>query len=143
MPVEPDAPVVASGSLEMPASPAEVWRLMSHIDEWPTWNPDVREAHLRGALLPGTEFTWRAGPGRIRSRLTEVDPESVLAWEGRMLGITAVHEWRIQSTGFGSIVSTSESWSGLVPRLLTSTMQRTLQDAIDSGLQHLEAALAR
>lgn len=133
------APVAANGSVEVAASPVLVWRLMSQIEDWPTWNPDIKMARLDGRLEAGSRFTWKAGPGTIHSELTEVSPGSVIAWTGSMLDIRAHHVWRISETGAGTVVSTDETWSGLLPRLFPGSMTKSLQKAIDSGLVAIKA----
>jgi uncharacterized protein YndB with AHSA1/START domain len=40
-------------SLETTASPAEVWRVWSDINQWPEWNPDMKESRLDGPLKLG------------------------------------------------------------------------------------------
>jgi hypothetical protein len=140
MAIDESAPVVARGSIGVDAEPARVWALMSSIEAWPSWNPDVRWARLDGELAAGSRFTWKAGPGTIRSTLTDVGEPSRLAWTGTTLGIHAVHVWQIEPTDGGSEVRTEESWSGVLPRLLRSAMTRSLQTAIDRGLKALKAA---
>ena len=116
---------------------------MAAIEEWPSWNPDVKWVTASGVVEPGTEFAWKAGPGTIRSTFTHVEAPTLLAWTGTTLGIHAVHTWRLEATSSGTRVTTEESWSGLLPRLLSRTMSRTLQTAIDSGLDALKAAAER
>lgn len=138
--VDERAPVVAQGAIDIAAEPGRVWALMSSIEAWPSWNSDVKWARLDGELTPGSEFQWKAGPGTIRSTLTHVEEPSLLAWTGVTLGIHAVHVWRIERAASGTRVSTEESWSGLLPRLLSSAMTRNLQTAIDRGLNAVKAA---
>jgi hypothetical protein len=64
--------------------------------EWPRWNADIKEARIEGDLAPGTSFTWKAGPGTIRSAFREVDWPHVLAWTGKTMGITAIHVYRLE-----------------------------------------------
>lgn len=143
MNIDADAPVRAEGATEVDASPQTVWDIMVAVEQWPSWNPDVKWARLNGAAEPGAEFTWKAGPGTIHSTFTDVDAPRLLAWTGTTLGIRAVHIWRLEGSASGTKVSTEESWSGLLPRILSSMMSRALQRAIDTGLESLKVAAER
>ena len=134
-----EAPVVARGSVTIDASPDTVWATISDIARWPEWNPDVTAARLEGPLTAGTRFTWKAGPGTIRSTLLQVDPPRTIAWRGETMGIGAVHIWRIGAGDDRVTLSTEESWTGLLPRLLRRSMQRRLDTAIEAGLAAAKA----
>jgi hypothetical protein len=137
------APVYGSGSVDAAAPVEVVWRVMTEVERWPEWNPDVRDAAMDGALAEGTTFRWKAGPGTIRSTLRAVQPMHLLAWTGKTLGIPAVHVYRLESRGGLTTVSTEESWSGLLARVFRSSLQRTLQKAIDTGLDALKREAER
>lgn len=40
-------------ALETSALPARVWQVWSDVNGWPEWNPDMKEAHINGALELG------------------------------------------------------------------------------------------
>jgi hypothetical protein len=135
-----DASAIASGEIAIDADPQVVWNIMTAIEDWPEWNPDVKEAELLGELTPGTEFHWKSGPGTIKSTLQEVKPGQKIAWTGRTMGIHAVHVWWLTPENGKTMVQTEESWEGLIVRLLKGRMQKMLQEAIDSGLTYLKNA---
>ncbi len=141
MDIDQSAPIIASGEVDVSASPLEVWAVLSDVGRWPTWNADVREAHLEGPLEAGTRFSWRAGPGTITSVLRSVETGRELGWTGRTMGVRAVHVWRIELAPSGSRVVTEESWSGWPARLLRKRMERTLNEAVDTGLRNLKTEL--
>jgi hypothetical protein len=138
MDIDWDAEIVASGSVEISASPADVWTIISDIGDWPSWNPDVRDARLEGDLSAGSRFKWRAGPGRISSVLRSVEPGRELAWTGKTMGVHAVHVWRLESTPRGTRVTTEESWDGWPTRLMHERMEKTLRRALAHGLHSLK-----
>jgi hypothetical protein len=49
--------------------------------------PSDALAAVDGDVALGANFTWKAGPGTIRSTLRQVDRPHVLGWTGRTLGI--------------------------------------------------------
>jgi hypothetical protein len=138
MDIDRDARITAGGSVEISATPAQVWDIISDIGDWPTWSPDVREAHLDGDLVPGTRFTWRAGPGTITSVLRSVVPGRELGWTGVTMGVHAVHVWRLEAVPGGTRVTTEESWDGWPTRLMRARMERTLRRAVFQGLHALK-----
>src|SRR5437870_11212679 len=40
-------------SLEITAAPARVWQVWSNVNQWPEWNPDMKESRLDGPLKLG------------------------------------------------------------------------------------------
>ena len=138
--IDRKAPAIARGSIQIEASPETVWDIVSDIERWPEWNPDVTDAELHGSLAAGGTFTWKAGPGKIRSSLSEVDAPRRIAWTGKTLGISAVHTWVIEPTENGVELTTEESWSGLPVRLFPGSSQRTLDKAVSTGLHAAKQA---
>jgi hypothetical protein len=138
MDIDWSAEITATGSVEVSASPAEVWTILSDIADWPSWNSDVREARLTGDLAEGSRFQWRAGPGTISSVLRTVVPGRELGWTGKTMGVHAVHVWRLEGTPLGTRVTTEESWNGWPTRLMHKRMERTLRSAVVHGLHNLK-----
>jgi len=138
--VTSDAPVVERGSVRIAADASIVWNLISDIDGWPRWNPDVSSASLAGPLRPGSTFRWKAGPGTITSTLLEVDAPRRIAWRGTTLGIRAVHIWAISPTDDGTLLETEESWEGLLVSVFRRSMRKSLGGAIARGLEAVRVA---
>lgn len=143
MAINENAPITARGEVDVGADQQTVWELLSDVEGWPRWSRDVAWAKLKGPLLPGTEFEWKAGPSTITSQLVTVDPPSTLAWTGSTMGIRAVHAWHVERRGDRTYVITEESWDGLLPRLLRGPLRRRLERSIDEGLAHLKADLEK
>jgi hypothetical protein len=137
------APVFGRGELPINAKPETVWAVMSNIGEWPSWNPDVKEASIDGELTEGNHFRWKAGPGTITSTLQAVDPPRTLAWSGKTMGISAIHVWKIEQRDGQTVAVTEESWEGLLASMFRGRSRKTLQHAIDSGLEALKAEAER
>ena len=138
--IDQNAPVTASGEIEITANREDVWEIMSDIERWTDWNPDITEVEINGAVEPGTEFRWKSGPGMIRSTLRTVSPPETIAWTGKTMGISAVHVWHLEQTEHGTVVRTEESWDGLIAKILKGLSRKMLQKAIDSGLDYLKSA---
>lgn len=132
------APVYSREEVVIAADPETVWKVVSSIEEWPDWNPDVREASIEGETAEGVNFRWKAGPGTIRSTLRWVDRPHVLAWTGKTLGIPAIHVYRLTATDGHTRVVLEESWDGILARFLRKSFQKMLDKAVREGLQALK-----
>jgi hypothetical protein len=140
-----NAPVFATGEVEVAAHPETVWAVMADIGRWPDWNPDIKAATAKGPVQPGTSFSWKSGPGTIRSTFQVVQRPTELSWTGRTMGIPAIHVYRLRpgDEPGHTVVWLEESWNGLLARLLRRPFTRTLQTAIDTGLARLKAEAER
>jgi hypothetical protein len=143
MEISEHAPAVARAEIEVAAPREIVWAVLTDIDSWPSWNPEVKSASLAGPLAKGTRFRWKAGPGTITSTLQTVEPPQLIGWTGTTIGIKAIHVYRIEPHGDATIVKSEESWDGLVVRLLRGPLRKTLQRTTESGLRHLKTEAER
>jgi uncharacterized protein YndB with AHSA1/START domain len=141
--VDRDAPAIARAEAEIAADPETVWEILTGFEAWPSWNPDVASVALDGDVAEGTVFRWKTGRATITSTLRQVERPRAVAWTGKTTGIDAVHVWRLEPRDGGTLVRTEESWQGLLVRLLTGPMRKSLQKAVDGGLQHLKAEAER
>lgn len=138
MDVDRSAPVIAEDSISIRASAGHIWKIMIDFERWPDWNTDIRSVRVEGPIAPGTRFSWKAGPGTIRSRVEEIEEPERLVWTGKTLGIRAVHVWTIEEHGGDSVVSTIESWNGIYVGLLKGSLHHTLEKSIHEGLSSLK-----
>ena len=141
--VNSDAPVVSRAAGEIDAPIVDVWRILTEIERWPTWNPDVKSVSIEGRVAEGADFRWKAGPSTISSTLTRVEAPRVIAWTGKTLGIRAIHVWHLEQRDGRTHVYTEESYEGLVARLLRRPLQKTLDAALTDGVRYLETEAER
>jgi len=143
MDIDQAAPVVIEKSVDIGAAPETVWDVLADVERWPDWNPDVKSATLDGAFAEGSRFRWKSGPSRIRSTVEASERPRVAGWSGKTLGARAAHLWLLEPTAGGTRVTTRESMSGPVPRLLTGSMKRTLEKSLDAWLARMATAAER
>jgi hypothetical protein len=143
MEINRNAPATADGELRVDADPEIVFGVISGIDQWPSWNPDVKSVSVEGPVQPGTVFRWKAGPSSLTSTLRVVDPPREIAWTGTTMGIKAVHVFRFRVSDGGTMARSEESWEGLIARLLKGYSRRTLDKGIRSVLAHLKTEAER
>lgn len=137
------APVVGAGEIEIAADPQVVWDVLTAFDDWPSWNREVKSMSMNGAVVRGTTFRWKAGPGTITSTIERVEPPRLIAWTGKTLGIRAIHFYWLEPRDGKTFVRTKESYEGLVASVLRGPLKNTLNRALADGLQSLKAEAER
>ena len=143
MEINRNAPATAQGELQIAVDPQTVFAVLSAIDQWPSWNPDIKSVTLQGPVQPGTGFRWKSGPSTLTSTLQVVDPPQEIGWTGTTMGIKAVHVFRFQANDGGTLARSEESWAGLLASLLKGYSRRSLDKAIRSILSHLKVEAER
>lgn len=143
MDIDRSAPATAEDETLIQADPETVFSVISVLDEWPSWNPDVKWVKPEGPIRPGTAFRWKAGPSTITSTLEEVERPRAIGWTGRTMGIRAVHVFRFEAQDGGTRAYSAESFDGLIPRMLRGYSRRTLEKGIRSILARLKAEAER
>ena len=141
--IDERAPVASEAKVEISAGEEAVWGVLTDFERWPSWNPEVKSMSFDGPVAEGTEFRWKAGPGTITSRIERVEPPRLIAWTGKTLGIGAIHFWWLEPREAGTLVRTAESYDGLVARLFRRSLQKVLDEALQSGLGHLKDEVER
>lgn len=138
--VNREAPVVESAGALINAPVETVWRILSDLENWPTWNKGVSKIGVSGPVTAGTSFQWVASGARLSSRLEEVIPLRRIAWTGRMFGIRAVHVWELEAINGETRVRTEESFEGPIARLFRCSMKKVLAKTLSRGIASLKAA---
>ena len=137
------ASVTGRAETQIDAAPEVVWEVLARLENWPSWNSDVKWMRFEGPLAPGTEFRWKAGPGTIVSRLDKVEAPRYISWHGRTLTIDAYHEWWLEPRGGGTFVRTEEAFFGTLARLLRRPLQKTLDKSFADALERLKREAER
>jgi uncharacterized protein YndB with AHSA1/START domain len=134
---------VGSSEIEIAAPPEVAWQVLTAIERWPSWNPEVKAASIQGGIDEGTEFRWKAGPGTITSTIQDVEAPRRIAWTGKTFGIKAIHVHTLEGRNGATLVTSEESYNGLVARLFRGRLQKTLDSALENGLRRLKAEAER
>ncbi len=118
MNIEMDAPLKARSEIIIHAPIDKVWSLLTGINQWANWQPDVSSAKTEGDLSVGTIFKWKAKGMNIASTIQELEPTQKIGWTGISLGMTAIHIWEFEPKGRSTRVVTNESLRGWFPKIL-------------------------
>jgi hypothetical protein len=122
-----------ASEIEIAGTPAEVWGVLTNFEQYPRWNPFIKEiegelregATIRIALQPpgGKEMTFRP-------RLLTVVPGRELKWLGKLLfgGIfDGEHHFWIDPMKDGVIFHQNEIFRGVLVPFTSSLLERTSQ----------------
>lgn len=139
----PDAPAQTDQTILVDAAPERVWQVLSQINRWPDWQPDIQTAHLHGPVQPGSSFNWKTGGLTIHSTLHTAEPGVALGWSGAALGAFAVHNWTLTPEAGSTRVRVQESMEGWAVRLLTDYFQKGLTTSITKWLTLLKSEAER
>ena len=104
-----------------------VWKVLTNIDQWPSWQSDIKKAKLHGELKRGTTFDWKSGGAGIYSTLKTVDPYQSIGWTGNSMGLFAIHHWTLTEKGDAVEVKVEESMEGFLAGLLKNWFNKNLE----------------
>lgn len=134
-----NAPVYCLLSVTIAAPPERVWNVLTRTEAWPQWFGAISFVQCNGAVQPGTAFRWKVSGAAINSVFHTVKPYELLGWAGKSMGATAIHNWKIEPSGKGSVVFMEESMDGFLVKLLKKMMNRNVKTGGENWLQALKA----
>jgi hypothetical protein len=138
-----NAPVKCSKSILINARPEKVWAVMTGIDQWASWQTDISQTKLNGALTPGSTFDWKTGGAKIHSTLHTVEPYKYFGWTGETFGMHAIHNWTLEETDGQTRVSADESMEGFLARLLKKAFNKNLEKGMQHWLELLKTTVEK
>jgi hypothetical protein len=107
-----------TATIEIDATPAQVWAVLTDLDSYPQWNPLFPEAS--GDLAQGKRITLKSRPsaGRpmtIRPKIVTVTADVELRWIASLPGIIGgEHAFTLTPAGGGTRLQQSETFRGLL-----------------------------
>lgn len=141
--VDTKAPLWAHKEIVITAPLEKVWSLQTHIEGWPQWQSDITSAKLEGELAAGSIFRWKAKGLNIVSALHTVEPQHQIGWTGDSLGMFAIHNWTFEAQQQSTKVTTEESLSGWMARLLKLFDSNFLEKSLAAALQTLKTEVEK
>jgi uncharacterized protein YndB with AHSA1/START domain len=133
------SPVRVALEVDVAAPPGDVWDALLDVRRWPLWHRGIHVAILRGEEpAPGVRLDWHADGMRIRSTVLSLEPERRISWTLSSFGSRGGQRWSLEPRSDGGTrVRLEEWWTGLLPRILRRTLQRTLDVARAAWLEAL------
>jgi len=131
-----------SEAIDVPASPAVVWTVLTEIDAYPQWNTLLA---IRGDLAVGETVAVRLSmPGLptvpLSPEITAVDPERALCWRSRLFGVEAEHAFLLEPRPDGTtrFVQTEQFGGPMAGPVL-----RRFERRIRRGFEQMNVGLRR
>jgi uncharacterized protein YndB with AHSA1/START domain len=122
-------------------SPATVWSYFSDLRQWNRWSPICLECHLvEGPQLDaGSVMRIRFRVARITTvvlaNVINMRPPHAITWTGAKFGLSAVHTYRFESHGSGTLMINEERILG-APFPISNAIRRWYR-ASDLSFQSL------
>jgi uncharacterized protein YndB with AHSA1/START domain len=133
------APVICSKKITINTDIKKVWAVLTNIDDWAIWQPDIIKSKLNGELKPGTTFDWKSGGAKIHSTLHTVKAHSQFGWTGKTFGMFAIHNWTLTETdGLLTTVEVDESMEGFLAGLFKKSFNKNLDKGMQKWLDSLK-----
>jgi len=143
MNIDQSAPLKARKEVVVAAPLTKVWTVLTEIDSWSEWQPDVSFAKLEGKLAVGAIFRWKAKGLDITSTVQQLEPRRRISWTGRSIGMKAIHIWILKPQDNDTRVITEESLSGWFPQILKIFDRTFLEKSLIRSLQVLKSQAER
>jgi hypothetical protein len=81
-------------SVETDAAPEAIWPILTDLENWPTWNPDIERIELDGPFRLGAEMQLTpVGQDTVGLRVVELDDGVMFADEAEIPGAAAVRTY--------------------------------------------------
>lgn len=128
--------------LETSASPAEVWKLWSEVEGWPSWQDGLHGARLEGPLKAGTRGRLKVPGGSRRFRVLAVEEGTRLCWEVRGFLRRATVEYLLEPTEMGCRITHRIEIVGLGVWMDPWFRQGRISRALPEGVRRLARTAA-
>jgi hypothetical protein len=130
-------------SLETAAPAAEIWRIWTDVDQWPTWDIGLQQAVLAGPFVEGTKGTLISDQGqKARFVITAVDEGTSYTFKTKLplgsLEITRSLVAETDTVRFTHAVKFRGLTGGLFARKLGKGYQKMLPKAMQKVKQQAE-----
>ena len=140
-----------SESVDIAASPRQVWSVLADLDAYKEWNPFILSAS--GQLTEGHTLTLRLVPAQgrpltFRPKVLDAQPDVLLRWIGRLVApgiFDGTHQFELQDRGGFTRVVQSETFRGVLVPFTGKSITATEADfrALNQALKtRVERAVA-
>jgi len=136
--IKNETPVRYSNSVVINASIDTVWSVLTDINNWSSWQTDIKKAKLFGELHSKSTFEWKSGGININSTLQIVEMNKQFGWTGKSLGIFAVHNWFLSEKENNTTLRVEESMEGFLAKFMKKTLNKKLETSLKLWLDLLK-----
>ena len=110
--------MIIEESVEIKAPLPVVWRVFSTMEDWQSWNTVCENCCIISGdgMAQNTCFTFQMRPYylpiKVMPTITKCEPGKEVVWEGRRLGVHAVHRFFFEEKEKSVKLTSSEVFSG-------------------------------
>jgi uncharacterized protein YndB with AHSA1/START domain len=131
--------------IDIDATPATVWRIMTDVQRWPEWTASVRRVERldAGDLATGSRARlWIKGSMTASTwTVTRIAPGASFSWESRILpGVTSIADHEIAPRDGGVRVTLRVSMRGPLAGVAARALNRVSNENLDLESQGLKRA---
>ena len=113
-----NAPVQCSKTITINASSEKIWKVMTSINNYATWQTEISKPKLNGELKPETTFDWKTGGAKIHSALHIVESFKNFGWTEKTYVMFAILNRTLNETNGQTEVLVDETMEGFFANLL-------------------------
>lgn len=110
--INENAGIRDSHSIIINADIDKVWNVLADMENWPSWNPDVKKVKVEGDIEEGTYFNWTQGRTHGRSQIQSVKKPATLSWTSKARWVKRIYVWTLESDEGQTIATVSASFQG-------------------------------
>lgn len=131
-----------SASIDVHATPGQVYTLWSDPVGWPDWDPDLESASLTGPFAAGSTGTIKAvGSPSTSIRLVTVEPGHSFVAEAKLPGCRMTFDHTAELTDTGSTVTHTVAFEGALSRFWMFFIGRKITRGLPGTMAGLKAAV--
>lgn len=131
-------------SIEIEASPAAVWAVVSDLKRMGEWSPQCKKMFVRGEVKKGSRSVNVNQAGMLRwpttSKVIEFEPNRVLAFQ--MVENRTIWSYELEETATGTRLTESRKAPHGVPALINKATARAF-GSIDEFESNLERGIQK
>ena len=130
--------------IEVQARAEKLWDVLTDVEAWHGWQgtPFVKLSKP-GRIIEGSAFVAVLGGMKWNLVVTKADRPYKIIWEGRRLGLRAVHEWEFKEEQGKTKAVTRENMTGWLLILTYPIARQRLAEADEKWLADLKTTAER
>ncbi len=134
--INENASIRDSHSIIINSSIDTVWNVLTDIEKWPEWNPEIKRVALQGELEEGSHFEWKQGRTQGHSQIQQVKKPTSFAWTSKANWVKRIFVWSLESDENQTIATVSASLQGTLVVLVEN--HQKLYDELLNWLECLK-----
>jgi hypothetical protein len=116
---------------------AQIWCLMSNVDQWSSWDTTIESAFLKGEFKTDSQFTLRPKGGpTVKIKLVEVEPAKYFKDETNFPLAKMHGEHWYENTPEGLKITVRMTMSGMLAPLWNKIVMKNIVDHLAEDIDN-------